>query len=105
MFEEHPTSSLADLATAAGVDVGIAERRLANLVGQRILKEQRDPDPMQHTYTVIEVLLDEDTDDDFEERDEPEPEPEAPAVDPAWEKILSYISGMLKVFAACCELG
>ena len=99
VFEEQPSCSLFDLAKAANVDTAIAERRLANLVGQRILKEQRDVDPAQHMYTVIEVLP-EDGDDDFEHQDSDEDmgAPEEPVIDPAWEKILSYISGMLKVY-------
>jgi len=103
LFEEKSDWSLEDLAKRTGIDEAVVEKRIAYLVSQRVLEEQRCSDARQHIYQVLETLPamntseEEDVDMVCADDEGEDERGSAPQLDPQWEKIQSYVTGMLNV--------
>jgi len=101
LFEEQSDWSLFGLRNRMKMEPSSLEKGLAYLVNQRVVEEERDEDPAKHVYRVLETLpavtgLEED-DVDMGVEEEDDERGAGPQLDPQWEKIQSYVTGMLNV--------
>jgi len=101
MFEEQPEWNLHALRTALKMDTGMLDKCLGYLANQRVIEEERDSDPRKHMCRILETLpaaTAEDEEMDMMAEDDCDDERGAgPQLDPQWEKIQSYVTGMLNV--------
>jgi len=102
LFEEQSDWSLDALQARLKLDGNVIEKGIAYLINQRVVEEERSADPEGHMYRVLETLptVEAAEDDDVDMCAEDDCEDErgaAPQLDPQWEKIQSYVTGMLNV--------
>ena len=100
LFEEQSEWTVHDLQQRLKMEPERVEKTTAFFVNQRIIEEVRHADPKQHRYKVLESLPvsnPEEDDLDVAMEDGEDERGDGPQLDPQWEKIRSYVTGMLNV--------
>jgi len=100
-FEEQSEWTLYDLQKRLKMESNGVERCMAYFINQRVIEEVRADNPNEHLYRVLESLpaatADEDDMDTCAMDDGDDERGAGPQLDPQWEKVQSYVTGMLNV--------